>query len=64
MKGDDVVVEVILIKITRWIYIEIPLYKRGRLRIPTSEKKFWRDKHRLCRVCIVVFRNYNSFHHI
>ena len=25
MKGDDAVVEVILIKITRWIYIEIPL---------------------------------------
>ncbi len=25
MKGDDAVVEGILIKITRWIYIEIPL---------------------------------------
>ena len=25
MKGDDAVVEVILIKITRWIYIESPL---------------------------------------
>ena len=25
MKGDDAVMEAILIKITRWIYIEIPL---------------------------------------